>query len=138
MEKDKKGLRVCQATRDGRMHVTLQFAATCTRGKSAFVCVVAAALLLFILAPFFGVPPAETQRRLTLLEEALAQRLSWVATHQTHLSKHVMQRSWSDVSGDAVLHDDARRHLWTEPGMLSRLGEALVTANIDTTLPQVD
>lgn len=138
MDKEKVRTVGCTPTRDGRMHFTLQFAATLSRSKSAFVCSFFLGLLLFVLAPFFGLrEDAGLADRVQQLEHAMSRRLNWVAAHQKHLQKHLLQRSFAE-GGAAPPPDDGRRHLWTEPGGYSRLAEELVKAGISTALPAVD
>lgn len=141
MEKDKIRTVGWVPTRDGRLHFTLQFAATLTRGKTAFVGLFALGLVLFLLAPFFGWRQDRAlQSRVQQLEDSLSRRLNWVATHQKHLQKHLLRRSWEeDSEGTGVARiNDGRRHLWSDPNGYSRLAEALVAAGIPTTLPPVE
>lgn len=141
MDSKEKKTMGCLPTKDGRVHFTMQVAATLSVGKTAYVCAFLCALTAFILAPFLGwARDAAMQRRVQKLEEALGKRLTWVSAHQSHLKKHLLQRSFSDASlnTDSSLQTDGRRHLWVEPGSYSKLAQALQGAGIDTTLPLTD
>jgi hypothetical protein len=141
--KDKLRTVGCVPTRDGRWHVTAQFAATCTLQKLLFVAAFTLACLVFLLGPRFGLlEDAGLRRRVRELERGVSRRLSWVGAHKLHLKRHLQRGTlWDeDLPGWAPEHalEDGRRHLWTAPNAPSRLAEALAAAGISTALPPVD
>lgn len=121
-DKEKRGAW-CTRTRDGRIHINCQAAATLTHGKLAFIVVIALVLLAYILAPVLGFSDESSlRRRVRELEHAMGQKVSWVLTHQKHIRKHLASGSSSE---GAPAWSDGRRHLWSQPDGVSRLAEAL-------------
>ena len=125
-----------QPTRDGRTHVSLQVAATLSRGKLAFIATGVALLAWLIASPMLGFSGGETaalRRRLNDLELAMGRKLSWLAQHRGHLKSHLGGSgtgAWVPVP-----HPDGRAHLLSDPDGISRLAEAVAP---ETRLPPID
>ena len=134
--KDKPRAGCLLPTRDGRLHISLQFAATLSHAKAAFL---AALLLIFgwlFLSPTLGLGVTSSElslrARVTTLEGALGKRLAWLAQHGPHLQSHV---SRGGAAWAPTVHPDGRKHLLSDPDGVSRLAEFVAPA---TALPPVD
>jgi len=113
----RKGVTVA-STKDGRLQLSLSFAATLSWGKVAFVCSVMLVCLGYLAAPLFGVE--SMRRRVVQLEQRMSQKLSWVLRNKDKLKADL-----GHVGGAPALHADGRQHLLTPPGAMSKLAEAI-------------
>jgi hypothetical protein len=132
----KRGLVSCQPTRDGRLHVSLQVAATLTRGKVAVLGAAALAAAFFGARGALGLggtrAEAALRARVDSLEAALGRKVAWLGAHAAHLNTHLAagMAPWAPR-----VHDDGRRHLLSDPDGPSLLAAA---AAPNTALPPVD
>ncbi len=126
----------CVPTRDGRLHISFQLAATLTRAKLYFL---GSLFLLVVIASLragmgFGESRVERvlRERVGNLEGALGRKVSWLAQHAPHLNAHV---SGGVAQWTPRVHADGRKHLLSDPDGPSRLAEAIAPA---TALADVD
>jgi hypothetical protein len=124
-KKDQRAIS-CVPTRDGRVHISFQLAATLTHGKLAFLAGAALVLAYFFLGPWLGFGASHQEQllrqKLHSLESTLAQKLSWLGQHGGHLKSHL---GHSSSGGIGAVQEDGRKHLLVDPDGPSRLAEAV-------------
>ena len=134
--KDKPKSGCLLPTRDGRLHLSLQLAATLSHGKLAFLSLLSLLCAWAFLGPALGLGVSSSElalrERIMHLEGALGKRLTWLAQHGPHLQSHVARggAAWAPR-----VHADGRKHLLSDPDGVSKLAEFVAP---NTGLPPVD
>ena len=135
-DKDKPRAGWLLPTRDGRLHLSLQLAATLSRGKLAFLALLLLCCAWVLLAPALGLGVSGSElalrARISNLEGALGKRLAWLSQHGPHLQSHV-SRGGADWAPS--VHADGRKHLLSDPDGVSKLAEFVAP---NTALPATD
>ncbi len=120
------GCRCLEPTKDGRLHVSMECAATLSHAKTAFSLILTICCIWFFLGPSVGLGVSSSElalrQRIRNLEGTLAQRVGWIAQHGAHLGSHLSRRgqAWAPTVGA-----DGRKHLLSDPDGVSRLSEYL-------------
>jgi hypothetical protein len=126
---DEKRVVGCVPTRDGRLHVSCQIAATLTRAKLVFLGALALVVAAFSARASLGFGESRVERalreRVGNLEAAMGRKVSWLAQHAPHLNAHV---SGGVGAWAPRVHADGRKHLLADPDGPSRLAEAAAPA----------
>lgn len=134
--KEKRGIVACVPTRDGRVHISLQVAATLTKAKLWFLCAACVCVAFFLLRASIGLGSTRVEEalrsRVASLETAMERKVSWLSQHAAHLNTHLAagMKSWKPT-----VHDDGRKHLLSDPDGPSRLASFVAP---ETSLPPVD
>jgi hypothetical protein len=134
--KDKRGVVSCVPTRDGRVHVSLQVAATLTRNKIYFLGAALFCAAVYLMRTSIGLGGTRAEEALRLrvasLESAMSRKISWLSEHASHLNTHLSggMKAWAPR-----VHEDGRNHLLSDPDGPSKLATFVAP---DTVLPPVD
>jgi hypothetical protein len=130
------GIVSCQSTRDGRVHLSVQVAATLTKRKLYFLFAACLGLSFFLLRASVGLDgtrvEAALRARIGALESAMGRKVSWLSQHASHLNTHIAagMAQWKPT-----VHEDGRQHLLSDPDGPSKLAAFVAP---DTALPLVD